>query len=89
MSETSKTGEVSRRGLLKTAASAAGAAAVLGVAVQPAAAKMSQKAVAYQDTPLGDKTCDTCSNWRPPNGCATVEGEIAPKGYCRIFVLKR
>lgn len=81
--------EVSRRKLLRTAATAAGAAAVLGAGVTTASAKMAQKAVGYQDTPKDGKTCEMCSNWRPPNGCATVDGEIAAKGWCRIFVQKR
>lgn len=81
--------DLDRRRLLKTAATAAGAAAVIGAGVTTASAKMAQKAVGYQDTPKDGKQCDGCTNWRPPNGCATVDGEISPKGWCRIFVGKK
>lgn len=81
--------DLDRRRLLKTAATAAGAAAVIGAGVTTASAKMAPKAVAYQDTPKDGKQCDTCTNWRPPNGCATVDGEISPKGWCRIYVGKK
>lgn len=86
---TRKSTELSRRGLLRTAATAAGAAAVLGAGVTTASAKMAQKAVAYQDTPKDGKRCDMCTNWRPPNGCATVDGEIAAAGWCKIYIGKK
>src|SRR5580693_1038158 len=50
-----------------------------------AAIKISQKAVAYQDHPEGDKRCEKCAQFQPPNGCKMVDGTINPQGYCRIF----
>ena len=81
--------DLDRRRLLKTAVTAAGAAAVIGAGVTTASAKMAQKAVAYQDTPKDGKQCDNCTNWRPPDGCATVDGKISPTAWCRIYVGKK
>ena len=50
-----------------------------------AAIKISQKAVAYQDHPEGDKRCEKCAQFQAPNGCKMVDGPINPQGYCRIF----
>ena len=70
-------------------ASVAGAGAMLELGItQAQAAKMAQKAVAYQDTPNGDKRCDGCSLFHAPNACKTVDGEISPSGYCKIWVKK-
>jgi hypothetical protein len=81
--------EFSRRSLLQSAASVAGAAAVLCVtANHAAAAKVSQKAVAYQDAPKGSQQCDNCGLFQPPNACKTVDGTISPKGWCRIYQKK-
>jgi hypothetical protein len=51
-----------------------------------AAIKISQKAVAYQDHPEGDKRCEKCAQFQAPNGCKMVDGTINPQGYCRIFM---
>jgi hypothetical protein len=51
-----------------------------------AAPKISKKAVAYQDHPDGDKRCDRCAQFQPPDACKLVEGPIDPQGSCRIFV---
>jgi len=80
---------LTRRGLLRTLASVAGAGAALELGVNEAsAAKMSQKVVAYQDTPNGDKRCDGCNLFQEPNACKSVEGTISPAGWCRIWVKK-
>jgi len=57
----------------------------------PAAAviKVSQKTVAYRDHPEGDKRCDKCVQFQPPDACKMVDGPISPNGYCQLFVLKR
>jgi len=79
---------LSRRSLLQGAASAAGASTILGATPNTAtgAPKLSQKAVAYQDHPDGDKRCDKCAQFQPPNACKIVEGPISPLGFCRFFV---
>jgi hypothetical protein len=79
---------LSRRSLLQGVASAAGAGTILCAPPNAAtgAPKISQKAVAYQDHPEGDKRCDKCVQFQPPDGCKMVEGTINPQGSCRIFV---
>jgi hypothetical protein len=52
------------------------------------AAKISKVAVNYQDHPDGDKRCDKCAQFQPPDACKVVEGSISPQGSCRIFILK-
>ena len=61
---------------------------MLGAASNPAMAqpKISQKAVAYQDHPDGNKRCDKCVQFQPPNACKVVDGTISPNGYCKLFV---
>jgi hypothetical protein len=78
---------LSRRSLLQGAVGAAGAATI--IAASPnfavAAPKMSQKAVNYQDHPDGDKRCDKCVRFQPPDACKVVDGTISAQGSCRIF----
>jgi hypothetical protein len=78
---------LSRRSLL---CSAVGATGVLAVTLNPALAqpKISKVAVNYQDHPDGDKRCDKCVQFQPPDACKMVEGTISPQGSCRIFMLK-
>jgi hypothetical protein len=79
---------LSRRSLLGGAISVVG---ILGAAPKPAAAqpKISKVAVNYQDHPDGDKRCDKCVQFQPPDACKVVDGAISPQGSCRIFVLSR
>ena len=76
---------LARRSLLQCAL---GAAAILDAAPKHAAGapKISKNAVAYQDHPEGDKRCDRCAQFQPPDACKMVEGPISPQGSCRIFV---
>jgi hypothetical protein len=76
---------LSRRSLLRGAAAVAG---VLGATSNLAEAqpKISKVAVNYQDHPDGDKRCDKCAQFQPPDGCKMVEGTISPQGSCRIFI---
>jgi hypothetical protein len=78
----------SRRSLLR---SAVGATGVLAAALKPALAqpKISKVAVNYQDHPDGDKRCDKCIQFQPPDACKVVDGSISPQGSCRIFMLRR
>ena len=80
--------QLSRRSLLL---SAVGAIGVLAATLNPALAqpKISKVAVNYQDHPDGDKRCDKCIQFQPPDTCKVVEGTISPQGSCRIFVLSR
>jgi hypothetical protein len=78
----------SRRSLLQWAATAT---SILGATQNPAAAqpKISKVAVNYQDHPDGDKRCDKCVQFQPPNACKVVEGTIDAQGSCRIFMPSR
>ncbi len=82
---------LSRRSLLQGTATAAGAATILAVSAKQSGSviKISQKAVNYQDHPDGDKRCDKCAQFQPPNACKVVDGAISPQGSCRIFVPNR
>jgi hypothetical protein len=76
----------SRRSLWRSTVGAITALAALNPALaQP---KISKVAVNYQDHPDGDKRCDKCVQFQPPDVCKVVEGTISPQGSCRIFMLK-
>ena len=64
------------------------AAGILAAATHPAPAqpKISKIAVNYQDHPDGNKRCDKCIQFQPPDACKVVEGTISPQGSCRIFI---
>ncbi len=79
---------VSRRGLLRGAALAAGGAAVLAATVMPAQAKMKQAAAGYQDKPNGDKSCASCALFQAPSSCSLVDGTVSATGYCRFYSKK-
>ncbi len=83
--------EMSRRCLLSNAACAAGAGAagMLGMTMTAQAGKMSQNNAAYQATPKGNQRCDNCTLFQKPASCVSVEGPIAPAGWCGIYVPKR
>jgi hypothetical protein len=76
---------VYRRSLLGSTIAAVG---ILAVGRQRATAqpKISKIAVNYQDHPDGDKRCDRCVQFLPPDACKVVNGTISPQGSCRIFV---
>jgi hypothetical protein len=73
---------------LQYALVAAGSVTIGNATLNPAAAapKISKKAVAYQDHPEGDKRCEKCAQFQPPDACKMVEGPISPQGSCRIFM---
>ena len=79
---------LSRRTVLFHSAGCAAGAVTLLLPLKPAAAKMSQPSVAYQDTPKGDQKCSNCSLFQEPNGCTLVDGNISPEGWCRFWVKK-
>lgn len=75
--------QASRRGALRLLAFAAAlfSFAPLALAVE----KLSKASVAYRDKPKGAQRCDNCRVWVPPNACKSVEGDIAPQGWCNIW----
>ena len=84
---------ISRRQVLTIAAAAAGtsvtgAAAVIGTSTAAQAAKVSQKIVKYQDTPKGEQRCDNCVQFEAPSSCKTVDGTVAPQGWCIVYAKK-
>jgi hypothetical protein len=76
---------VSRRTVLMAAA---GAAPVLALMTDSAEAKMAQKSVQYQTTPKDGHQCDACNFFVAPNACKMVDGDIAPTGWCALWVKK-
>jgi hypothetical protein len=60
----------------------------LGLMGGVAQAKMAQAAVHYQADPKDGKRCDGCNFFIAPNGCKTVVGDIAPTGWCSLWVKK-
>jgi hypothetical protein len=81
--------EISRRAVLQGAACAVCAVPVLLATATPAmAAKLAKTAVAYKESPNGDKKCSLCKNFQPPSGCATVDGTISPNGSCNLWLKK-
>lgn len=80
--------EQTRRTLLRLASSL-GAASLLAMSTDKAlAAKASKASVGYQDTPKADHNCANCSLFQSPNVCKTVDGDVSPNGWCRIWVKK-
>jgi high potential iron-sulfur protein len=76
---------VSRRTVLLGAAAAAPALALM---TRVAEAKMAQTAVKYQTTPKDGHQCDGCNFFVAPNACKMVDGDIAPTGWCTLWVKK-
>ncbi len=74
--------------LLRGVACAAGAAALLSPATNANAAKMTQAAAAYQDTPKNSQQCDGCALFQAPNACQLVDGNISPAGWCKFWAKK-
>jgi hypothetical protein len=85
MRETCNPSGVSRRTILFAAA---GAVPLLALSAREAEAKIAQTAVHYQATPKDDRQCDGCNFFITPNGCKMVEGDIAPTGWCALWVKK-
>ena len=86
MSDQTKPACVSRRTVL---IASAGAAPLLALGATGAkAAKLAQSAVKYQPTPKDGKRCDGCKLFVAPNACKSVAGDIAPSGWCALWVKK-
>ena len=70
-----------------------GAAVVLGggmavLASSAAWAKTDQKTAMYQGEPKDGNKCSGCAQFKAPNACVIVEGEIAPEGWCQFYMAK-
>jgi hypothetical protein len=85
MGESCKNSGVNRRTVLFAAA---GAAPLLALTGGEAQAKMAQTAVHYQPDPKDGKQCDACNFFVAPNSCKLVDGDIAPTGWCALWVKK-
>jgi hypothetical protein len=68
-----------------TGISITGAAAIIGTSRPAQAAKASQKIVKYQDTPKGERRCENCELFEAPSSCKTVDGTVAPQGWCIVY----
>ena len=74
-----------RRFVLKVGSAAVVTAAGLAVA-GTASAKVPQKGVQYVAVSTKPKmNCANCASFIKPNACKTVDGVIAPTGYCMIW----
>jgi High potential iron-sulfur protein len=85
MGETCNRAGLSRRTVLITAA---GAVPALALMPSAADAKLAQTAVKYQPDPKDGKQCNACNLFVEPNACKQVDGEIAPTGWCVLWVKK-
>jgi hypothetical protein len=85
MKNRSETGGISRRTVL---IAAAGAVPALGLMTGAAEAKLAPAAVKYQADPKDGKQCDGCNFFVAPNACKQVDGDIAPTGWCLLWVKK-
>ena len=72
----------------RTVLIAAAGLAPLVAAVGAKAAALPQSAVAYQATPKDGKQCSTCTLFVEPHSCKSVSGDIAPTGWCKLYVKK-
>jgi hypothetical protein len=77
---------VTRRGFLHRSIALAGGIGLASVGANEAAAKVAPNLVAYQATPKGDQNCANCKLFEPPNACKSVEGIIAPSGWCKLWI---
>ena len=67
---------------------AMGALPLVALGATSAQAKMAQTAVRYQDSPKDGKQCSGCNLFVAPNACKSVDGTIAPSGWCALWVKK-
>lgn len=78
-------GQVDRRTILLTLLAAA---PLLRSGTSQAGVRVSQAAVHYQATPKNGQDCDDCAHFAAPGACKLVDGDISPKGWCRLWVKK-
>jgi hypothetical protein len=85
MREQRQQGAVDRRTLV---AAALAATPFIVARAASAGTKVSQPTVQYQATPKDGQDCDDCANFVAPGGCKLVDGDISPKGWCRLWTKK-
>ena len=76
---------VNRRTLV---AAALAATPFLAARSAGAGTKISQSAVHYQTGPKDGQDCDDCAHFAAPGTCKLVDGDISPKGWCRLWTKK-
>ena len=54
----------------------------------PEAEKIPQKDALYQTHPKGPQRCQICLQFKPPNACKIVQGQITPQGWCQYFAAR-
>ncbi len=47
--------------------------------------KLSKRVSEYQDGPKNDHACAECTLFQPPHACKVVDGDISPRGWCKLF----
>jgi len=62
--------------------------AALATVPSHAGAKVAQGAVYYQANPKNGQECAQCAQYLAPHACRLVDGDIAPTGWCRLWVKK-
>jgi len=93
-----KTSPLARRQFLKIGGAALAMIPVMAVSNHAAAATNAalRASLKYQDKPLAEKSCSSCSQFVPgasataKGGCKIMAGdtEISPQGYCVAWVKK-
>jgi hypothetical protein len=81
-------GKISRRHLLSNAIGAAAAATLWGTTMTAQAAKLSQNAAGYRNSPNGAQRCGNCAQFQPPSACKSVEGPTSAQGWCMLYLPK-
>ncbi|HEV2335810.1 MAG TPA: hypothetical protein VGS13_09965 [Stellaceae bacterium] len=77
---------VTRRGFLHSSVALVGGIGLASVVAKEASAKVAQKLVAYQTTPKDGHDCKGCKLFEPPNACKSVDGDISPSGWCKLWI---
>jgi len=72
-----------------TAAGVAVSSAALWSTMQARAdSTVSKEQAGYRTSPNGSQSCAMCKNFKPPSACNVVSGDVAPQGWCKLFVAK-
>jgi hypothetical protein len=80
---------LSRRDLVRTAGSALATTGPAWLFSNARAQQKITKAEAkYQDHPNGIQRCGICLQFRPPDRCQLVNGDINLNGWCQFFAAK-
>jgi hypothetical protein len=77
-----------RRGFFETTLAFLGGVGITILSTKEAAAKIKPELIGYQPTPQNGHSCATCNLFEPPRGCKSVDGDISPEGWCRLWIKK-